>query len=143
MLLNVSFIPGFCALLAVAPISHWVPMRRSLPSGKTRWPPASSPSQRTPMPIVETTLQVQFDLSSNFQFTLQCRGKAQDLFFNYHKRALLEFKPLSPKIPLLSVGKWNEEWKVFGLSPSAHTRWKVFWLEGKAQNTFRALQRYP
>lgn len=56
--LTISLFPGFCALLVAAPIFHLVQMRRSHPSGKTRWPLVSLLSQRTPMLIVGTTHQV-------------------------------------------------------------------------------------
>lgn len=66
----VCVVPGFCAHLVAAPIYHLVLMRRNLLFGKIRWPPVSLLSRRTPMPIVETTLQVQLDLSPNLHFTI-------------------------------------------------------------------------
>lgn len=64
----VCVVPEFCAHLAEAPTSHLVLMRRSLLSGKTRWPPASLLSRKTLMPIVEIILQVQFNPSPNLHF---------------------------------------------------------------------------
>lgn len=63
--LIISLFPGCCALLVAAPIFHLVQMRRSLPSGKTRWPLVFLLSQRTPTLIVGTTHQVQCASSPN------------------------------------------------------------------------------
>ncbi|MED6277627.1 hypothetical protein CHARACLAT_015427 [Characodon lateralis] len=48
---------GFCALPVAAPTFLLGRMRRSLPSGKTRWPPVCSQSRRTLTPIEGTTHQ--------------------------------------------------------------------------------------
>lgn len=80
---NISVFPGFCALLVAAPTFHLVQMRRSLLSGKTRWPPVFLLSQRTHMLIEGTTRQVLSTPSPNiWRFCL----KAYYLLSHIHGR---------------------------------------------------------
>lgn len=58
---------GFCARPVGAPTFHSAQMKRSPPSGKTRWHPVFLLSQKTLMPIEGTTHQVQIYPSSSWR----------------------------------------------------------------------------